>query len=83
MGNGENCQFDGTYSAYLADKKYGDAEIRYVESVEDYMLHVDFKRSGDTVLTLVSPDGEKQEFDVHIERDKYELTKRSPKETNK
>lgn len=35
------------------------------------MLHVDFKRSGDTVLTLVSPDGEKQEFDVHIERDKY------------
>ena len=41
------------------------------------MLHADFKRAGDTVLTLVSPNGEKKEYDLHIERDTYELTKRA------
>ncbi len=77
MGNGEEYTFDDSYSVFLADDKYGDAEIRYVESVEDYLLHVDFRRAGDTVLTLVSPTGEKTEFDVHIERDTYEMTKRT------
>ena len=83
MGNGEEYTFDGSYSVSLADDKYGDVEIRYVESVEDYMLHADFKRAGDTVLTLVSPDGGKTEFDLHIERDTYELTKRTAKDTDK
>ena len=83
MGNGEEYKFDGNYSAYLSDSKYGDVEIRYVESVEDYLLHADFMRAGDTVLTLVSPDGEKTEFDVHIERDTYDLTKRLSGDTNK
>ena len=40
------------------------------------MLHADFKRAGDTVLTLVSPTGEKEEYDLHIERNKYEITRR-------
>ena len=83
MGNGEEYKFDENYSVYLADNKYGDVEIRYVEGVEDYMLHADFKRAGDTVLTLVSPDGEKTEFDVHIERDTYELTERTSEDTSK
>ena len=76
MGNGEEYQFDDSYTAYLADEKYGDVEIRYMDSVEDYMLHADFRRSGDTVLTMVSPSGEKREYDLHIERTKYEITKR-------
>ena len=83
MGNGDEYTFDDSYSVYLADEKYGDVEIRYMDSVEDYMLHADFKRAGDTVLTLVSPSGEKTEFDVHIERDKYEFSKRISGETNK
>lgn len=76
MGNGEEYQFDDSYTAYLADEKYGDVEIRYMESLEDYMLHADFKRAGDTVLTLVSPDGEKTEYDLHIERYTYTVTKK-------
>ncbi len=82
MGNGEDYQFDDTYTAYLSDKKYGDIEIRYVESFEDYMLHADFKRAGDTVLTLVSPAGEKTEYDLHIKRDTYKLTKRAPEDAD-
>jgi len=76
MGNGEEYRFDNSYTAYLADEKYGDVEIRHMDSVEDYMLHAAFKKAGDTVLTLVSPTGEKKEYDLHIERNKYEITRR-------
>jgi hypothetical protein len=78
MANGETYRFDGSYTAYLADRKYGEVEIRYMDSVEDYMLHADFRRSGDTLLTLVSPAGEKTEYALHIERDRCEVTRVSP-----
>lgn len=77
MGNSDENAFDDSYSVYLADEKYGDVEIKYMDSVEDYMLHADFKRSGDTVLMMISPPGEKTEYDIHIERYNYELTKRT------
>ena len=76
MGNGEEYQFDDSYTAYLDDEKFGSVEIRYFESVEDYMLHADLRRAGDTVLTLVSPDGEKTEYNIHIERDTYKISKK-------
>ena len=76
MSNGEEYAFDDTYTAYLADDKYGDVYIKYIDSVEDYFLHADFRKAGDTVLTLVSPTGEKTEYDVHIERYYYDITKR-------
>ena len=41
------------------------------------MLHADFKRGGDTVLTLVSPEGEKKQYYVHIERSRYEITEKN------
>ena len=74
MGNGEEYQFDDSYTASLSDEKLGDVEIRYVESIDDYLLHADFKRGGDTVLTLVSPTGEKKEYNLHVERSKYTIT---------
>ena len=76
MWNGEEHRFDDTYEVSLADDKYGDVEIRYMESLEDYMVHADFRRSGSTVLTMVSPAGEITEYDLRIERDKYEVTKK-------
>ena len=60
MGNGDEYRFDDSCSVYLSDEKYGNVEIRYVDSIEDYMLHADFRRAGNTVLTLVSTDGEKR-----------------------
>ena len=65
-----------SYAVYLTDEEYGDVEIRYDDAFEDYMIHADFKRAGDTVLTLVSPDGVKEEYDLHIERQTYEITRR-------
>lgn len=76
MGNNEEHPFDDTYSVYLEDPKYGDVKIVYLESINDYLLHADLKRSGDTVLTLESPAGEKTQYDVHIERTTYEIKKK-------
>ena len=76
MGNSEEHPLNASYSVSLADSSYGDVEIIYREDAEDYFLHAELKKGGDTVLTVVSPDGEKTEYDLHIERDTYEVTKK-------
>ena len=81
FGNGEEHRFDDSYSVSLDDKKFGDVEIRYMDSVKDYLLHADFRRSGDTVLTIVAPSGEKTEYDLHIERDTFDVTERPPQKS--
>ena len=80
LSNGEEYQFDDTYEVSLADSRYGDVEIIYLDSIEDYMVHADFRRSGSTVLTMVSPTGETTEYDLRIERDKYEITRKTSAE---
>jgi hypothetical protein len=60
----------------LADDKYGSVDIVYLDSVEDYFVHAELRRAGKTVLTLESPDGEKKEFDLSIDRTTYDLTAR-------
>lgn len=76
MANSEEHPLDASYTVSLADSSYGDVEIIYMDSIEDYMLHADLKKGGDTVLTVVSPDGEKTDYDLHIERETYEVTKK-------
>lgn len=74
MYSGDEYTFDDTYSVSLSDDRYGDIEIRYDDGLEDYVIYADFKKSGDTIMTLTSPIGEKKEFNVHIERSNYEVT---------
>ena len=78
MGSGEEYRFDDSYTVYLADEKLGNVEIRYVDGLEDYMVHAEFRHAGDTVLTLESPTGEKTEFKLHVERNTYEITANKP-----
>ncbi len=74
MVNGETYSFDDTYSVYFNDEKYGDLEIRYLDSIEDYSVHAELRRAGKAVLTLESPAGEKTEYEVSIEMDRYDIT---------
>ena len=74
MGNNEEHALDDTYTVSLADENLGSVKIIYLDSVEDYMVHADFKKAGKTVLTLESPTGEKTEYNLVIERDTYRLT---------
>ena len=79
LGNSEEHPLNASYSVSLADSSYGDVAIIYLDysdGFEDYTLHAEFRKSGDTVLTVVSPEGEKTEYDLHIERDTYEVTKK-------
>ena len=52
------------------------SDMRKSSVIEDYLLHADFRRSGDTVLTIISPTGEKTEYDLHIEWDTFEIKKK-------
>ena len=76
MGNNEEHPLDDSYAVSLVDPRYGDVSIRYEEGMKDYFLHAEFKQSGDTVLTMISLSGEKTEYDLHIERDTYQLTEK-------
>ena len=46
------------YQVFLKDKKYGDVNIEYIEAVESYMVHADFKKNGKTELIVKTPEGE-------------------------
>ena len=76
LGNNEEHPFNDSYTVSLADEKYGSVKIIYMPEVEDYMVRAELKRMGSTVLTLVSPEGEKTEFDLSVKRDTYRITKR-------
>ena len=76
MSNNDEHAFDDTYTVSIADEKYGSVEIIYFDSIEDYMVHAEFKKAGKTVLTLESPTGEKTEYDLVIERTTYNVTQR-------
>lgn len=73
MGNNEEHRFDDSYPVYLEDARYGVVEICRQESVEDYFVRAELRRTVDTVLTLVSPTGEESEYKLHIERENYTL----------
>jgi hypothetical protein len=67
---------DDTYKAYFKDPEYGDLSIIYMDSIEDYVLHADFKKIGETELIIESPTGEKQVFKINIKRDTYHIEKK-------
>ena len=76
LGSSQEHPFDDTYQVSLADEDCGEVRIVYLDSLEDYFLHADFRHAGDTVLTLEAPNGEQTVYDLHIERETYTLTQR-------
>ena len=76
MANGDTYQFDDSYSVRLEDPAFGDVAIRYIAGLDDYAVHADFKRAGRTVLILEAPDGQREEYDLTIERDTYDVRKK-------
>ena len=77
LGSSEDSLFDNTYRAYLKDKKYGNVSIVYMDEIDEYMVHADFKREGKTILVVESPSHEKQEYSLDIKRDTYDIKKKS------
>ena len=61
------------YKVSLKDNKYGDVSIKYIESIDSYMIHADFKKNGRTILIIETPEGKTKEYDLTIEMDTYQL----------
>ena len=69
--DGEN--ITNEYQVSLADDKYGDVSIEYIESIDSYMVHADFKKKGKTELIIKTPDGTTKRYDLSIELSNYEI----------
>jgi len=65
--NGENHIFDDSYLVYIEDKSMGDVHIDFDENIQEYMLNANFKKAGQTKLTIESPKGEKVEEQENVE----------------
>ncbi len=74
---GEICavDYDDSYKVYLEDPSFGDVHIGYEENIESYLVYASFKKTGDTVLVLEAPTGEKYYYDLSVERDSYTVRK--------
>lgn len=55
------------YQVSLADNKYGDVYIKYIESMDSYVIQLDFKKRGKTELTVLTPTGETKKYAFDIE----------------
>ena len=71
-------EYDDSYTVYLEDPEYGDVSIGYEEGIQDYIVRAEFKKVGDTVLVLQSPDGERYLFDLTIGRNTYDIRPHTP-----
>ena len=70
---GEVIEFDDTYKAYFKDKKFGELTIEFDESVDDYVINVDFRKTGTTEFTIESPKGVKKTFKIKVGTDTYDF----------
>lgn len=64
------------YQASLADDKYGDVSIVYIDGLNSYMVHADFKRRGQTELIVKAPDGTTTKYDLDIGIFVYDITEK-------
>ena len=77
LSSGDEYHFDDTYRVYLTDSKYGTLSLKYDDGLECYMVHAKFKRAGKTEFVMESPTGEKTVFDLTIQKNSYDLKKKS------
>lgn len=69
----DNKEITNEYQVSLKDKKYGEVHIEYIDAIESYMVHADFKRNGKTELIIKTPEGKTKEYELTIEIDTYKL----------
>lgn len=76
-GGSLDVTFDDSYKVYLIDESMGTLDIRFVEQgLNDWVVHATFKKTGNTQVVLEAPSGQKNIFDISVERDTYDIKKR-------
>lgn len=69
----DNKEITNDYQVFFKDKKYGDVYIKYIEELETYMVHADFKKGGKTEMIVKTPEGIIKEYYLTIEMDTYKI----------
>lgn len=75
-GLAERDDLNGSYAVSLEDPSYGDVRVEslgYYQGKEDFTIAADFKRGGNTVLILESPDGDEARYDIVIHKLDYSI----------
>ncbi len=72
-GGETGIEFDDTYTVKLKDEKYGKLFIVYENNIECYIVNAEFKKTGDTEFTIISPDGVEYVYKIKIERSSYKI----------
>ena len=61
------------YRVSLADDRYGDVSLAYMESIDAYVVHADFKKKGETELVIGMPDGTTRSYGLRIDMNSYQI----------
>ncbi len=72
-GETAGVEFDDSCKVSLADEKYGQVSITYIESIETYAVHAEFTGTGRTQPLLETPDGKRYVYDLTVERHSYRI----------
>ncbi len=70
---GEKRYFDGTYTVSIANGDLGEVYITYDESYGGYVVNAEFRKYGETKLTLTSPEGESVTYDLTVGNNTYNI----------
>ena len=75
-GGSDGANFDNSYNVYLEDSSYGKVYIIYNESIEDYMVNAEFKKTGKTNIILEDSNGNKEIYEITIKNSSYDINKK-------
>ena len=82
LAENKNNTFDKTYKVYIDNPQYGKVKIKYDKNLKTNFIYMEFKREGNTILTLESPEGKKVKYSLKVKRDTYKIDKITKKNNN-
>ena len=57
----------------MTEEKYGEVSVEYVEELDTYTVHADFRKRGKTELVVTTPEEETKRYDLSIGLFTYDL----------
>ena len=75
-GGSAGAVFDDSYKVYLEDSSYGKVYIVYEDSLENYMVNAEFKKTGKTNIILEDANGNKEVYEIDIKNNTYDINKK-------
>lgn len=73
LGDVDGKDITEDYEVSLADEKYGNVTLEYIESMDAWLVHADFKKRGKTELVVGLPDGTVRTYDLTVGLYSYDI----------